>query len=116
MSGPSPQIARLTRSKRHAAAHVRDRWVAAYGPLLAAQLEPSRRYSILRIGTAEFAYTRYDQYVQALGQAWAVGFVPEPRPSALGSDLPDAAPGLRGVDSDLCGLDPANVASPVQGA
>ena len=115
MSGPSSQIGRLDRSKRHVAAHVRERWAAAYGPLLAGQLEPARRYSILRVGTAEFAYTGYDQFVQALKQAWAVGLVPELRPSALGRDLPDVAPGLRGVDSDLCGLDPTDLASPVQG-
>ncbi|HYN90855.1 MAG TPA: hypothetical protein VER75_02960 [Thermoleophilaceae bacterium] len=114
MSVLSPQFARAPHSKRHVAAELRERWAAAYGPLLARLLEPARHYSILKVGTAEFAYTRYDQFVQALAQAWALGLVPEARPSALGSALPDAAPGLRGVDSDLSGLDPADFALPVQ--
>lgn len=86
--------------------------MAAYGQLLASQLEPSRRYSIVRIGMAEFAYTRYNQLVEALGQAWALGFVPESRPSVLGRDLPDAAPELRGIDVDLTRLEPGDFVTP----
>jgi hypothetical protein len=82
--------------------------------LLARQLEPFRRYSIVRVGSAEFAYTRYDQFVQALAQAWDVGLVPEPRPSALGRELPEAAPLLRGVDLDLATVDPADTVPPVE--
>jgi hypothetical protein len=105
--------ARTARSEKLGAAELRARWDAAYGPLLAKQLEPSRRYSLFRVGSAEFAYTRYDQYVQALGQVWTAGLVPEPLPSALGSDFPDAAPGLRGVDLDLSRLDADDIAPPL---
>jgi hypothetical protein len=88
--------------------------VAAYGRLLSLQLEPMRRYTILRVGAAEFAYTRYDQFVEALAQAWAEDLPAEQRPSVLGRDLPAGAPGLRGVDSDLSGLDLTELGPPAQ--
>jgi hypothetical protein len=49
--------------------------------------------------------------LRALGQAWdaGLGLVPEPLPSALGRDLLRVAPGLRGVDADLTGLEPSQV-------
>jgi hypothetical protein len=93
---------------------LREHWVAAYGRLLAMQLEPTRRYSMLKVGAAEFAYTRYDQFVEALAEMWAAGQPVEQRPSVLGSELPGAAPALRGVDSDLSGVDPADFEQPVQ--
>lgn len=112
MPGPGSQSAPRARSARSADAHLRKRWAEAYGELLASQLEPSRRYSIVRIGTAQFAYTRYDQLVEALGRAWALGFVPESHRSVLGRDLPDAAPDLRGVDSDLTELNRPELPAP----
>jgi hypothetical protein len=80
---------------------LRERWAARYGPQLAAQLEPDRRYSLLRVGAAEYAFTSYDRYVAALKRVWSEEQVPEPRPSARGSELLDVAPNLRGVDPDL---------------
>jgi hypothetical protein len=80
---------------------LRERWAARYGPQLAAQLEPDRRYSLLRVGAAEYAFTDYDRYVAALKHVWSEDQVPEPRPSTLGSDLLDVAPDLRGLDPVL---------------
>jgi hypothetical protein len=115
MPGPrTPHFAGVPRYNKDVATHLRERWTAAYGRLLAMQLEPTRRYSMLRVGAAEFAYTRYDHFVQALAEMWAAGRPVEQRPSVLGSDLPDAAPGLRGVDSDLGGMDPADFDPPVR--
>jgi hypothetical protein len=81
-----------------------ERWVDRYGALVAEQLESDRLYTLVRIGAAEFAFTRYERYVAALGQAWKAGLVPEALPSARGAELPDAAPNLRGVDPDLSDL------------
>lgn len=86
------------------AAQLRDLWIACYGGVVAAQLHPDRRYSLIRIGRIEFAYTGYDRYVAALKQVWAAGLVPEPLPSAEGAQLLDVAPNLQGVDSDLSDL------------
>jgi hypothetical protein len=93
---------------------VREGWAATYGPLLASQLEVGRRYSLLRVGAVEFAYTRYDHLAHAMARAWELGLVPELRPSAFGRDLPRAAPRLRGVDSDLDGCDPSEFAGPLR--
>jgi hypothetical protein len=82
-------------------AELRRRWIDRYGRLVAAQLEPDRRYSLIRVGSAEYAYTSYSHHVRALGQAWSSGLVPEPLPSTLGSELLDVAPNLKGVDADL---------------
>ena len=78
-----------------------ERLLDAYGNFLAAQIEPERRYSLIRVPGAEFAYTNYTQYARALGDAWAAGFIPETPPAVVGRALPGAAPRLLGVDSDL---------------
>jgi hypothetical protein len=84
-----------------AIAELRRRWIDRYGPLVAGQLEPARRYSLVRVGTAEYAYTTYNRYVEALGRAWSAGLVPEPLPSTVGSELLEVAPNLKGVDADI---------------
>jgi hypothetical protein len=83
---------------------LRDLWIARYGGLVAAQLHPDRRYSLVRVGRVEFAYTTYDRHVAALKQVWAAGLVPEPLPSVHGAGMLDVAPNLQGVDSDLSEL------------
>jgi hypothetical protein len=67
-------------------------------------LEPDRRYSLVKIGAALFAYSDFGRYLRALGQAWQCGLVLEPLPSALGRELRQLAAGVRGVDADLTGL------------
>ena len=65
-------------------------------------LHTDRRYSIVRLGSTEFAFSDYELYVSALNLAWAAGFVPDHGPSSVpGFDLPDVAPSLRGVDVDI---------------
>jgi hypothetical protein len=74
----------------------------AYGPEIAARLRPDGRYSIVRIGDSEYAFSDYDAYVAALRAAWTAGLVPDHGPGqVLGTDLPEVAPGLNGVDPDL---------------
>jgi hypothetical protein len=51
------------------------------------QLDPARRYSVMRIGDARFTYSDPAAYLRALGQAWSAGFSPQPCPSALGREL-----------------------------
>lgn len=80
---------------------LRARWTERYGALVAGQLEPDRRYSLIKVGSAEYAYTSYKRHVRALGQAWHLGLVPQPLPSSLGSELLDKAPNLKSVDADL---------------
>jgi hypothetical protein len=82
----------------------RREWVDLYGIAMADKLDVDRRYALMRVGRAEFAYADFDAYVRALGQVWDVGLVPHPLPSALGSELPRLAPQLRGVDADLADL------------
>lgn len=82
-----------------------------YEPLVAAQVDPDRRYALMRVGNVEYAYGDYDAYIRGMGQAWAAGLVPEPLPSTPGSRLPEVAPRLMGVDVDLADLRPADVAS-----
>jgi hypothetical protein len=82
-------------------AELRRRWIARYGRLVAGQLEPARRYSLVRVGSAEYAYTSYNRYVEALDRAWSSGLVPEPLPNTLGSELLEVAPNLKGVDADI---------------
>jgi hypothetical protein len=79
---------------------LRERWVAQYGPVVALQLEPQRRYSIVRIGAVEYAFTDYDRYARALRRIWDARRMPEPLGSAAGSDLLDIAPNLQAVDPD----------------
>jgi hypothetical protein len=88
---------------------LRERWIDHYGPLLAGQLHPECRYSVVRIGTAEFAYTSYNAYVRALGQAWRAGFIPHPLGAVAGERLLEIAPNLRGVDADLTSLQASDV-------
>ena len=88
---------------------LRGEWAEIYGELVAAQLEPDRRYTLLRLGAAEFAYTTFEHYLRALGQGWAAGLVPEPLPTAEGRRLAQVAPRLRGVDTDLASIDPAEI-------
>jgi hypothetical protein len=86
-----------------------ERWIDQYGQALAERLEPERRYSLLRVGAAEFAYTTYDRYVRALDQAWSAGFVPEPLGLVEGSSLLEVVPSLRDIDADLGGLQASDV-------
>ena len=86
-----------------------ERWTDQYGQALAGRLEPERRYSLLRVGATEFAYTTYEKYVRALDQAWAAGFVPEQLGLVEGSKLLDVAPNLRDIDADVADLQASNV-------
>jgi hypothetical protein len=90
-------------------AELRKRWIARYGTRVAARLEPDRRYSLVKVGAAEYAFTDYDRYVAALKHVWSAELVPEPRPSAVGSELLEVAPNLRAVDPDLDDLRAAGV-------
>ena len=87
----------------------RERWAELYSPLVAEQLRATKRYTLVRVGAAEFAYTDFDRYLRALGQAWEAGFAPETIPTAMGRDLVEAAPNLRGVDLDLTDLSAADI-------
>lgn len=83
-----------------------ERWRETYEPEVAEKLRWDQRYSILRIGGSEYAFTDYDRYVAALRAAWAAGLVPDHGPSSVpGIDLPDVAPSLRGVDVDTTSHD-----------
>jgi hypothetical protein len=83
-----------------------------YSPEVAGQVDPARRYTVFAVRSAQFAFTTYEAFVAALGAVWDAGMVPEPRPSALGRDLPTVAPALRGVDLDLTGLAREDVEPP----
>jgi hypothetical protein len=100
MTTPHPHHQPATEGDRATAA-LRRRWIHRYGGLVAGQLEPARRYSLVRVGSAEYAYTTYNRYVEALGRAWSSGLVPEPLPNTLGSELLEVAPNLKGVDADI---------------
>jgi len=93
---------------------LRDRWRAAYGPDVAAALDSDARYSLVRVGEVDYAYTDYNAYVRALGQIWAAGLVADHCTGALGTELLDAAPNLRGVDLDLADMNPADGRTPVR--
>jgi hypothetical protein len=81
------------------------RWVERYGPLVAEQIEPYGRYTLLHVGDVEYAYTSYERCVHALRDAWHAGLVPRlGRGGVRGVDLPEFAPRLQGVDSDLSEL------------
>jgi hypothetical protein len=88
---------------------LRELWIDHYGALLAGQLDPECRYSLIKIGAAEFAYTNYDGYVRALGQAWRAGLVPQSLGAVTGDRLLEIAPNLRGVDADLTSLQASDV-------
>jgi hypothetical protein len=75
---------------------------AGYSDDVIARLRWDARYSIIGIGVAEFAFSRYEDYVAGLRAAWAARLVPRNGPSSiLGVDLPRFAPALRGVDVEL---------------
>lgn len=83
-----------------------ERWREVYETEIVEKLRWDRRYSIVRIGGSEFAFSDHDRYVAALRAAWAAGLVPDHGPGrVLGSDLPDVAPSLRGVDVDISSYD-----------
>jgi hypothetical protein len=73
------------------------------------EVQADRRYALFRVAGTPFAYSEYEAYVRALDQVWSVGLVPEPLPSALGSELGRVAPGLGGVDRDLADLRPGDL-------
>jgi len=100
MSTPDPHNHDPIGSDRQLA-ELRERWTARYGPLVAAQLKPDRRYSLVRVGSAAYAFTNYDRYVHALSDVWGSQLVPETLPSVVGSKLLDVAPNLQAVDPDL---------------
>jgi hypothetical protein len=79
---------------------LRQRWTARYGALVATQLEPDRRYSLVRVGSAEYAFTDYDRYVRALRHLWSSRVIPEPLTHVVGWDLLHLAPNLQAVDPD----------------
>jgi hypothetical protein len=83
---------------------LRETWIDRYGPLMAEEIEADRRYSLVKVGRLEFAYSTYETYVAALRQAWDAGFVPEPLGSATGSQLLETTPNLVAVDADLSRL------------
>ena len=70
-----------------------------YEPALGQSIRWDRLYSILVIDGAELAFSEYDGYVAALRAAWDAGLVPEYGSTVHGTDLPEAAPALRGVDT-----------------
>jgi hypothetical protein len=100
MSTPDPSHHQPVESER-LLAELRERWMAQYGPRVAAELEPDRRYSLVRVGSAEYAFTEYDRFVRALHHTWDSQLVPEHLPSVTGSELLDVAPNLQAVDPDL---------------
>jgi hypothetical protein len=100
MATPHPPHQPPTEGDRRIA-ELRRRWTVRYGRLVAGQLEPARRYSLVRVGPAEYAFTSYNRYVDALNRAWSAGLVPEPLPNTLGSELLEVAPNLKGVDADI---------------
>jgi hypothetical protein len=79
---------------------------------LAQKLESHRRYSLVRVGAVEYAFSSYEGYTRAMGEIWSAGLVPEPLPSTLGADVPSVAPHLRDVDPDLGDLTAADVRRP----
>jgi hypothetical protein len=97
-----PARARRFSDDRRHRYEAEERWREAYGPELAEKLQFDRRYAIIRIGDAEFAFSDYDRYLAALRTAWDAGLVPDHGPSSIpGSELPDVAPRLRDVDVDI---------------
>ena len=89
--------------RRHEA---EERWRETYPPEIIEKLRWDQRYSILRIGESEFAFSDHDRYVAALRAAWDAGLAPDHGPGSVrASDLPDVAPSLRGVDVDITSHD-----------
>jgi hypothetical protein len=100
--------------EQHREDDLRALWADLYGPQIAGQLRPDHRYSLIKVGAAEFAYSDYGTYLRALGQAWDAGFVPDPLPSALGRELPEMAPNLKGLDTDLSDFEPGDFEPPAR--
>lgn len=94
------------------AREARRAWVDVYGLPLAQRLEVDRRYSLVTVGAAQYAFTTYDAYTRAMGHIWSAGLVPEPLPTTRGADLPAVAPHLWDVDPDLGDLTAADVDRP----
>jgi hypothetical protein len=105
MSTPNPHDRDSSGGDRRLA-ELRDRWTTGYGPAVAMQLEPDCRYSLVRVGAAEYAFTDHDRYVRSLRQVWGAGLVAEPLRSAIGAELHDVAPNLKAVDPDPDDLRP----------
>ena len=99
ISSPDPHQP-VPRASDPRLAELQERWRARFGPRVAMELEPDRRYSVVRIGSSEYAFRDHGRYVRVLRDAWSGGFVPEPLPSAMGRELLDVAPNLRAVDPD----------------
>lgn len=80
-----------------------ERWRrSGYEQGIVERLRWDRRYSIVRIRGAAYAFSEYDSFVAALKAAWEAGAVPDHGPGSVrGIDLPDVAPSLSGVDIDL---------------
>jgi hypothetical protein len=97
-----PDISRMHRD-RVRRLEAKDLWhQAGYSDDVIARLRWDARYSVIGIGLAEFAFSRYADYVAGLRAAWEARLVPRNGPSSiLGIDLPKFAPFLRGVDVQL---------------
>ena len=80
-------------------AELRARWIDRYGPLVAMQLEPDHRYSLMMVSGAEYAFTDYVRYVRALRRVWISGRSPSrwgPSPaSTCSTSLPTCGPSIR---------------------
>lgn len=87
---------------------LRDTWIERFGPLATERIEADRRYSLVKVGALQFAYSTYEGYARALREAWDAGFVPEPLGSAKGSRLLENAPSLVAVDAELSSLQASN--------
>jgi hypothetical protein len=100
---PKPKRTPRFGNERRRQDEAEKRWrEAGYPPEVVEVLRPDVRYSIVRVGDVEYAFSDHDKYVAALGAIWAAGLVPDHGPSSVpGSDLPDVALRLRGVDLDL---------------
>ena len=96
-----PDVSRFR--ERDRTAEARKRWQeAGYPEEVIARLRWDKRYSIIGIGKAEFAFSRYEDYVAGLRAVWAARLVPRHGPtSLLGLELPRFVKDLRGVDIDL---------------
>jgi hypothetical protein len=96
-----PEISRIR--ERDRTEEARRRWQqAGYPEEVIARLRWDQRYSIIGIGEAEFAFSRYEDYVAGLRAAWAARLVPRYGPSSLlGIELPKFVGDLRGVDIEF---------------
>jgi hypothetical protein len=102
---PSPPDRSRSEADGERAREAVKRWErSGYPPEVIERLRWNRRYSIIQIGVAAFAFSRHDDYVAGLRAAWAARIVPDHGPSSiLGIDLPDFVSSLSGVDIRLSG-------------